>query len=341
MTDQNKNYRSRIRATGLGYPSKTITNADLEKMVDTSDEWIVSRTGIRERRAVDQSKGESLSTLGAEAARVALKRAGLEAKDIELILCATATPDTFLPMTSSRIGDLLGVSCATFDMNSACAGFVAGLHTADAYIRSGIYKNVLLIAGDVFTTGVVDFTDRNTCVLFGDGMGAAIFTRTEDTDTTKDPMVIDTVMHTLFDREEALGVLAGGSRAPAGHPDYNTKYSPHITMAGQDVFKAATRCMANVATEVLERTGYSMNDVKWLVPHQANIRIIQMVAKLLDFPIEKTYVNIDRWGNTSAGTVIICLSELEEKGLLKKGDLVLCDVFGGGFTYGASLIRWG
>lgn len=334
-------YRSRIVGTGLGIPSKVITNADLEKIVDTSDEWIRTRTGICERRAVDQSKGEGLSSLGAVAARMALSRAGLDPKDMDLIICCTATPDTFLPMSSSRIGDMLGISPATFDLNSACSGFVTGLQTADAFIRSGIYKNVLLVGGDIFTTGVVDFTDRNTCVLFGDGVGAAVLARSQQNDESKDPMVIKTILHTLFDREESLGVLGGGSRSPEGHPNFKTVDKPHITMSGQDVFKAASRSMANVAMELLEATGIRPEQVKWLVPHQANLRIIEMVAKLLEFPMEKVFVNLDRWGNTSAGTVIICLAEMEQQGLLKAGDLVMLDVFGGGYTYGASLIRWG
>lgn len=328
-------------ATGIGIPSKVITNFDLEKMVETTDEWIRTRTGIRERRAVDQSKGEGLAFLGAEAAKKAFAKCSVKPQEIDLIICCTATPDTFLPMSSSRIGDLLGISPATFDLNSACSGFVSGLNTADAFIRSGIYKNILLIGGDVFSTGVLDWTDRNTCVLFGDGVGAAILSRSENLDTTKDPMVIHSILHTIFDKEENLAVKGGGSRSPSTHPNYRTVDSPHITMSGQDVFKMGSRCMAQVAVELFEKTGYGPLDIKWLVPHQANIRIIEMVAKLLEFPMEKVFVNLDRWGNTSAGTVIICLAEMEEKGLLKPGDLVMLDVFGGGYTYGASLIRWG
>lgn len=332
--------RSRILGTGLGVPSKVLTNFDLEKIVETSDEWIRTRTGIRERRFVDRDKGETLSSIGLQGAREAIARAGITPDQIDFVFCCTATPDTTMPISAARIAGVLGCDRAgALDINAACSGFVSGLHLADAMIRAGFHKHILVVGADVFSS-IIDWTDRTTCVLFGDGAGAAILGATSDADPSRDSMVLHSRIYQQFDHAEHLALLGGGSRTPPSHPRYGKEDKPYVTMTGQEVFKAGTRAMAQVGREVVEGAGYKLSDIDWLVPHQANIRIIEMVAKLLEFPTEKTYVNVDRWGNSSAATVAICLAEMQQKGLLKKGQLVLLDVFGGGFTYGAMLLRW-
>jgi 3-oxoacyl-[acyl-carrier-protein] synthase-3 len=333
--------RSRILGTGLGVPSKVLTNDDLAKFVETSDEWIRTRTGIRERRIIDRDQGETLSSLGVQASREALERAGFAASDLDLILCCTATPDTIMPNSAARIAGALGAArVGVIDLNAACSGFVTGLHVADGLIRSGLHKRVLVIGADVFST-ILDWQDRKTCVLFGDGAGAAIMGATESVDPATDSCVLASRLEHVFDEEESLAVLGGGSRVPFNSSEFNQNgNTAFVQMHGQEVFKMGTRSMAQIGREVVEAAGYRMSDIDWLVPHQANFRIIEMVAKLMDFPVSKTYVNVDRWGNTSAATVAICLAEMEAKGLLKKGQLVLLDVFGGGFTYGAMLLRW-
>lgn len=332
--------RSRIVGTGLGTPSKVVTNVDLEKFVETSDEWIRTRTGIRERRFVDRDKNESLSSLCIQAGKSAMERAGVKPEEITLVICATATPDTVMPISAVRIATGVGaMKAGAFDLNAACSGFISGLHLADGLIRAGNHKHVLVIGGDVFSS-ILDWSDRTTCVLFGDGAGAAVVQGFESKDAATDSMILGSKLFHVFDREENLALKGGGSRTPSHSPRFGKEEKPYITMLGQEVFKVGTRAMAEAGRAVVEQCGLTMNDIDWLVPHQANIRIIEMVAKLLEFPVEKTYVNVDRWGNSSAGTVPICLAEMEEKGLLKKGQIVLLDVFGGGYTYGATLMRW-
>ena len=333
--------RSRIAGTGLGIPSKVLTNTDLEKIVETSDEWIRTRTGIRERRFVDRDKGESLTSISLQAAREALERAHLKPQDLDFVLCCTTTPDTVMPISAARIAGDLGCAQSTgaLDMNAACAGFISGLHMADGLIRGGIQKNVLVVGADVFS-GILDWTDRTTCVLFGDGCGAAIVQGFDSQDESKDSMILGSKLYHVFDRDESLSIKGGGSRTPLNDPRYNKEHKPYLTMMGQEVFKAGTRAMAQAGKEVVELCGLKMTDIDWLVPHQANIRIIEMVGKLIEFPSERTYINVDRWGNTSAATIAICLAEMEQKGMLKKGQLLLLDVFGGGYTYGAMVVRW-
>ncbi len=326
------NIRSRISGTGLGVPSKVITNADLEKMVDTSDEWISTRTGIKERRVVDREKGETNASLSIAACLEALHKAELNAKDIDLIVCCTATPDTMMPITAARVVHGLGaVNAASFDLNSACTGFVAGLNVVDNLIRAGAYKKVLLVGADIFSS-IIDWTDRKTCVLFGDGAGAAVVEAVEVKNESTESFIIGSKLYTDFDVNESLAVKSGGSR----HPETRG----FVNMNGQEVFKAGSRGMVRAASDILSRFDLSLDQVRWFIPHQANRRIVEMVAKLLNFPSERVYMNLDVWGNTSAGTIPICLGEMNRKGLLKKGDLLLLDAFGGGYTYGAALLRW-
>ncbi len=324
--------RARITGTGLGVPSKVITNADLEKMVETSDEWISSRTGIKERRVVDRDKGETNSSLSIAACLEALHKADLNAKDIDLVVCCTATPDTMMPITASRVVHGVGaVNAASFDLNSACTGFVAGLNVVDNLIRAGAYKKVLLIGSDLFSS-IIDWTDRKTCVLFGDGAGAVVVEAVEVKDEDTESLIIGSKLYTEFDINESLAVKNGGSRNP--------ETRGFVNMSGQEVFKAGSRGMAKAAADIVQRFNVSLDQIKWFIPHQANRRICEMVAKLLNFPLERVYMNLDTWGNTSAGTIAICLGEMNRKGLLKKGDLLLLDAFGGGYTYGAVLLRW-
>jgi 3-oxoacyl-[acyl-carrier-protein] synthase-3 len=322
--------RSRISGTGLGLPTKVVTNHDLARFVDTSDEWIRTRTGIVERRFLGE--GQSLSSICKEGALRALEQAKISPKDIELIICCTATSETIMPITAARIGAALGAPQAgTFDLNAACSGFLTGLHVADGLIRGGIYKKILVCGGDVFQT-ILDFTDRSTCVLFGDGAGAVVLEAISDPDPKTASMILGSKLYTQFDEAEALAVLGGGSRDP--------KRTPVITMDGKEVYKNAVRGMLLAAKEVLTEARVAPEQLRWVIPHQANLRILEKVSELSGIPMDRIYVNLDRWGNTSAGTIAIALSEMDEKGLLKKGDLILLDAFGGGFTYGAMLLRW-
>ncbi|MBS1982586.1 MAG: beta-ketoacyl-ACP synthase 3, partial [Bdellovibrionales bacterium] len=250
-------------------------------------------------------------------------------------------PDTVLPNTAARVAGALGCLSTTgaLDVNTACAGFVTGLHMADGLIRGGLHKNVLVIGTDVFSH-VLDWTDRTTCVLFGDGAGAVVVTAVDSNDEQNDSIILGSKLFHIFDHAEALSIKAGGSRTPFSSPRFNVEERPYVTMQGQDVFKMGTRGMAQAAEEVLKLCGVDKHQLDWFVPHQANIRIIEMVAKLLDMSMDKVYVNIDRWGNSSAATVPVCLAEMNRAGMLKKGQLVLLDVFGGGFAYGALLMRW-
>ncbi len=334
-------YFSRLAGTGLGHPLRVLTNNDLSNMVETSDEWIFTRTGIRERKLIDPKQGQSNSSICAEAIQEALKRAGRSPKELDHVIVCTTTPDTWMPITAARVAHAIGapkVGCV--DLNAACSGFLSGAHFADGLIRGGNAKLVAVAGADIFSS-LLDWKDRSTCVLFGDGAGAAVFERAENVDPSKDSCVLGSVIHAELDVDENLAVLGGGSKFPyeSGEPYYRNG-KPFLQMKGQDVFKMASRCMAEVAQEVLQKCGYSTKDLRWFVPHQANRRIVEMVARLLEVPMDKVFMNMDRWGNTSAATVAICLAEMNRQGLLNKGDLVLLDVFGGGYTYGAMLLRW-
>jgi 3-oxoacyl-[acyl-carrier-protein] synthase-3 len=331
--------RSRILATAVGVPSKVVTNNDLSKIVETSDEWIVTRTGIRQRRFIDRKNGETITTLSANAANDALKRAGLKGTAIDLVIFATATPETIWPSAAARVAGAIGANrAAALDMNAACSGFVYGLHIADGLIRSGLHKRILVLGGEIFST-MMDMTDRATCVLFGDGLGAAVVEVVENADPRKDSMILGSRIGSIFDAEENLCAIGGGSRVSFEEMRAGQD-KPYLRMKGQEVFKFATRTMAEVGQEVMDLCGLKAEDVDWLVPHQANLRIIEKVAHLTQFPREKIFTNVDRWGNTSAGTIAICLGEMESQGLLKKGQTVLLDSFGAGYTYGAVAVRW-
>lgn len=332
----------------MGVPSRVLSNQELSQIVDTSDEWIRTRTGIQERRIIDPSLGESNSSLSILSSKNALVSAKMAPDEIDLVICCTATPDTWMPITAARVIAGLGIkNCASFDLNAACSGYLTGLHVADSLIRSGAHKNILVIGADVFSS-ILDWTDRKTCVLFGDGAGAAVLSRVENANPETDSMILCSQLYTLPDTNEFLAIKSGGvGRTPFENPIDSVSDSgnacdarPYVTMNGGEVFKAGSRGMAEAAKNLMATAKVDPSQIRWLVPHQANLRIIEMVAKLADFPMEKVYTNVDRWGNTSAATVAIALAEMSEKNLVQKGDLILLDVFGGGFTYGAMLLRW-
>ncbi|NCN41886.1 ketoacyl-ACP synthase III [bacterium] len=326
-----KTIRSTIIGTGHGIPSRTISNDDLAKFVDTNDEWIRTRTGIETRKFVDLENGQSLTEIAIEGAEKALKKSGLKPEDIDFVLCATATPEAWMPIEAGRIKHALGLTnAAALDVNAACSGFMYTLHLADAMIRAGSQKNVLCVGGDVFQR-ILDWEDRGTCVLFGDGAGAAVVSATEADVDAGDSCIVGSRVYAALDSEHSLATK---------EIERDGKKVGVITMNGREVFKWASKCMAQSSADILKEYGVSPDEIKWFVPHQANIRIIEKVAEFLKFPMERTFVNVNEWGNTSAGTIPICLSEMNEKGLVEKGDLILVTTFGGGYTWGSMLIRW-
>ena len=325
-----------VRIIGIGHyvPDRVVTNHDLEKIMDTSDEWIVTRTGIRERRYA--SPDQANSDLSYEAARVALSRAGVQPQDLDIIIVATVTPDMSFPSTACLVQAKLGIrERPCFDMEAACPGFLYGLELMRGLLSLGdTYRTGLLIGTEVLTR-ILDPLDRNTAVLFGDGSGAAVLVK-DDSEFG----IISTYLGGDGELGNLLYLPAGGSRMPTSEETVRNRQH-YIKMKGREVFRHAVQWMQQSALIVLEKAGMKPEDITWLVPHQANIRIIDSTRERLGLPPEKVYVNIDKYGNTSAASIPIALSEMHEKGLLKKGDIVLLVSFGAGFTWGAVLMRWG
>ncbi|MCD6319326.1 MAG: ketoacyl-ACP synthase III [Candidatus Desulfofervidaceae bacterium] len=322
-----------ILGTGSYLPKKVLTNQDLEKMVDTSDEWITTRSGIKERRIV--SERESWSSLATEAAKKALEMAQIEPEELDLIIAGTFTPDLRLPSGACLVqNNLKAYNAAAFDLAAACTGFIYGLTVAEKFIKDNPNIKALVIGAEVLSP-ITNWEDRTTCVLFGDGAGAAVVGKGEK----KEKGILASYIGSDPTVWDLLCVPGGGSLHPLfkkGVP----KEEYFIKMKGNEVFKYAVRYMEEVARIVLEKAGYSPKDIDWFIPHQANIRIINMVAKKLGIPQEKVFVNIEKYGNTSAATVPIALDEAVRVGFIKPGNLILLDAFGGGFTYGAILLRW-
>ncbi len=321
-----------ILGTGRGIPKGILTNQDLEKMVDTSDEWITTRTGIKKRRICSQE--ETWTLLATEASRQALEMARMSPEELDLIIAATFTPDYRLPSGACLVqNELKAYKAAAFDIAAACTGFIYGLVIAEKFIKDNPHTKALVIGAEVLSA-VTNWEDRSTCVLFGDGAGAAVVAAGNHQGGVlasyigSDPRVWD-----------LLCVPGGGSLHPPFKPGV-AKEEYFVKMKGNEVFKYAIKYMEEAARIVLKRAGFEARDVDWLIPHQANIRIINMVAKKLGIPLEKVIVNIDEYGNTSAATIPIALDEAVRDGKIKKGDLVLLDAFGGGFTYGAILLKW-
>ena len=323
-----------IKVTGWGtyLPDKVLSNADLEKMVDTSDEWIITRTGIKERRLV--ADNEVTSDLGAEAAKKAVDQARLKPEDIELIIVATITGDTPFPSTACYVQAKIGAKNAVcFDINAACAGFVYGLIVAEQFIKTGLYANALVIGAEVLSS-ITDWQDRNTCVLFGDGAGACILEPSDDSSG-----IISSYQGSDGNQTDILCMPAGGSRIPASEQSVKERLH-YLKMSGSGIFKLAVRAMAEAANKALEKVGIDCKDVACLIPHQANIRIIEAVAKRIELPIEKIYLNIEKYGNMSSASTAVGFCEAIEQGRVKKGDIVVLVAFGAGLTWGACVIKW-
>ncbi len=323
-----KRIYSRIAGTGSYLPEKVLTNDDLARIVDTNDEWIQTRTGIRERHMA--AEGETTGDLGYKAALRALEAAGIEASQLDMIVVGTTTPDLIFPSTACLIQARLGATgCAAFDVNAACSGFLYALSIADKFIRSGDARHVLVIGAETLTR-IVDWTDRTTCVLFGDGAGAVVLKADEETG------ILSTHLHADGSKKELLwnpvGVSVGFKEGPSG--------GGTINMKGNDVFKYAVKALDSVVDETLEANGLDKSDLDWLIPHQANLRIIEATAKRLDMSMDQVVVTVDRHGNTSSGSVPLALDEAVRSGRVERGQLLLLEAFGGGFTWGSALLRY-
>ena len=323
----------RISGWGSYAPDLVLTNADLEKLVDTSDEWIRTRTGIRERRVAGPH--ETTASMAARAGRQAISVAGLEVDDIDLIVVATLTPDHLTPATAVLVKEAIGNTTAVaFDLGAACSGFVFAYTAADAYIRSGMYRNVLVIGAELLTR-FLDFSDRNTCILFGDGAGAVVLSASDEEGGGMAGMELTTDPDGAY----MIWIPAGGSRSPAT-PGSVASGDHFLRMEGRETYRYATRTLASTALRAIERAGWQPQDIDLFIPHQANVRIIESVAKGLGLPIERMFVNVDRYGNTSAASVGIALAEAVDSGRVKVGDRIVLVAFGAGFTSGAVALTW-
>ncbi len=318
---------------GLGYylPNKILTNADLEKMLDTSDEWIRTRTGISQRRQA--AEGENTSDLSVAAAHAALKNAGLKPTDLDMIIVATMTPDMPCPATSCIVQFKLGApQAAATDVAAACSGFVYGLVIGQQFVATGTYKHVLVVGAEVLSR-VVDWTDRSTCVLFGDGAGAAVI------GPTTQGQILSTYLGSDGSKADLLKVPAGGTAQPASHQSVDSR-AHYLKMNGTEVFKHAVRAMSDASLTAIQRAGITPEQVACVIPHQANIRIIQAVVERAGIPLEKVYLNVERYGNMSAASTIVALCEAVRDGRVKRGDYALLVAFGAGLTWGSLVIRW-
>ncbi len=326
---------SKIHAaiTGVGgfVPDDILSNADLEKLVDTNDEWITTRTGIKERRIL-RTPGKATSDMGVEVVKQLLEKTNTKPEEIELLICATVTGDMVFPDTANTILDKVGAKNAFgYDINAACSGFLYALTTGAKFIESGMYKKVIVVGADKMSS-IIDYQDRATCIIFGDGAGGVLLEPTEEKIG-----FIDAILKADGAGREFLHMKAGGSLKP---PTLETvaQREHYVYQEGKSVFKAAVMGMYNTTQEVLERNDLTVDDVNWLVPHQANLRIINSVGEMLGIPQEKVMINIYKYGNTTAGTIPLCLWEYEPQ--LKKGDNIILTAFGGGFTWGSILIKW-
>ncbi|MBL0371338.1 ketoacyl-ACP synthase III [Rhizobium sp. KVB221] len=321
--------RSIVRGFGASLPKRVVTNREMESLVDTTDEWIVQRTGIRQRYIAGE--GETTASLGEAAARAALDNAQLTPADIDLIILATSTPDNTFPATSVDIQRRLGIHHgAAFDIQAVCTGFVYAMATADLYIRGGMAKRALVIGAETFSR-ILDWNDRTTCVLFGDGAGAVVLEAAEGEGATSDRGILTAHLRSDGAHKDKLYVDGGPS---------STGTVGHLKMEGREVFKHAVGMITDVIVAAFDAAKISIEDIDWLVPHQANIRIIEGSAKKLHIPMEKVVVTVDQHGNTSAASIPLALATAAADGRIKKGDLVLLEAMGGGFTWGSVLLRW-
>lgn len=321
-----------ITGWGMAVPERVLTNADLERMVETSDDWITSRTGIKERRIVGPN--DSTTSLSVAAAREALDKAGLTADDIDLIVVATCTPDQFLVSQACLVQAELGGNAGAFDLGAACSGFVYALAVGSQFVQTGLHDRVLVIGADTLTR-FVDYTDRSTCILFGDGAGAVVL---EATDAPRG--LLSTVLGADGAGNKHLYIPGWGAFVPES-AELFPEYRPYLQMNGQEVFRFAVRVMGDAAVEAVAKAGLTFDDVDMLIPHQANMRIIDAAARRLALPREKVWVNLDRYGNTSAASIPIAIYEAAEAGKLNEGDNVVLVAFGGGLAWAAGAVRWG
>lgn len=326
------NKRAVITTVGGFVPAEILSNADLEKMVDTTDEWITTRTGIKERRIL-KGEGKATSYMGVKIMEEILRKRNIDAGEIELLICATVTGDMIFPDTANTILDKIGAKNAFgYDINAACSGFLFALTTGAKFIESGTYKKVVVIGADMMSS-IIDYTDRATCIIFGDGGGGVLLEPSDDPSYG----IIDSILKADGSGREYLHMKAGGSLKP---PTMETVVAKehYVYQDGKPVFKAAVTGMVSTIKELLERNNLDISEIDWLVPHQANMRIINSVAEMLDFPKEKVMLNIQKFGNTTAGTLPLCLWDYEKK--IKKGDKLILSAFGGGFTWGSTYIVW-
>ena len=324
--------KTKIVSSGSYLPEKVLTNYDLEKMVETSDQWITERTGIKERRIANEN--QTASDLAYEASKVALGRADLNAEDIDLIITATVTGDMPFPSTACILQDKLGAKkAAAFDINAACSGFLYSLYVADSFIRSGMHKKILVVGTEVLSK-ITDWEDRTTCILFGDGAGAVIVEP-----TTEDRGIISMSINSDGSLWDLLHMPAGGSKIPASRESVDNKLH-FIKMRGNETFKLAVRALEDLVIRILEENKLDPSQISLLIPHQANLRIIQATADRLGIPMEKVLINIDKYGNTSAASIPIALDEAVTSERVNEGDYILLEAFGGGLTWASALIKW-
>ena len=325
--------KATITATAKYLPKKTLSNHDLEKMIDTTNDWIISRTGIENRHIVDDN--EATSDMGAQIANQLLEKSGKSPEDIDLILVATSTPDFPVVSTAALVQDKIGaINAWGYDIVAACTGFVYAMETGARLIESGRYKNIIVIGSDTMSS-IIDYTDRNTCVIFGDGGGGVILEPTQ-----KEVGILDAILHIDGSGHKYLTVPAGGSSNPASKETIDNKMH-YVYQDGKTVFKFAVKNMADVSKKILDNNNLQGSDIKLFIPHQANRRIIDATAKRCGLEDKQVFVNINKYGNTTAGTIPIALDEAVETNRLDEGDLLLLSAFGGGFTWGSMLIRWG
>ncbi len=323
--------RAAIKGIGAYLPEYQLTNDELSKMVDTSDEWIMQRIGIKERRILKE-EGKATSDLGTRAVKDLLKKTGTKPEEVDMLICATITPDMILPATANIIAHKCNIHNAwSFDINAACSGFIFALSTATQFIESGRYKKVVIVAAEKMSS-IIDYTDRNTCVLFGDGAAAVLVEP-----TTEDLGVIDYINRVDGLGRHHLHIKAGGSMKPATLETVQNK-EHFLYQEGQAVFKAAVSSMADVAAEIMERNNLTSEDIAWLVPHQANMRIIEATARRMEISKKQVMVNIQNYGNTTAATIPLCLFDYEKQ--MKKGDNIILAAFGAGFTWGSTYLKW-
>ncbi len=325
--------RAAITSLGSYLPDKKITNAALEKTIDTDDNWIRTRTGIRERRQV--AENEKCSDIGANACLQVIKNANLPADDIDLLICTSLSPDQLCPSTASLIQKKVGLKkAAAFDLSAACAGFSFALSTAVSFIESGHYKNIIVVGAEAMSR-LINWKDRNTCILFGDGAGAVLVQVGEE-----EYGILGSYLATDGSKSDLIQIKAGGSALPASHETVD-KGLHFLEMKGQEVFKFAVRVIPQAINNILDVAGLKMEDIDLILPHQANLRIIEAAAKKLDIPVEKFYVNLELLGNTSTASVPIALEQAVNDGSLKKGGIVIMVGFGAGLSWGANVLRWG